>query len=165
MNPFLNAKKWSKQNKNDLGLPRPIFNVPEDHRKKPKKTKVVSEKTLYLHKVVPIPWQSEPEFSENKQLNLIFENEEKTYKDGRCPYCGILFNLNDNVIRWTVYIGTPTKEGPNILSDNYPFHFECMRQARKFCPRMRETKDYEFETGSFEVLKMHADDYINQFIK
>jgi hypothetical protein len=40
-----------------------------------------------------------------------------------------------------------------VKSDSHPFHFECMKQARMFCPHMKKTKDSEFETGKYSELR------------
>ena len=53
-----------------------------------------------------------------------------------------------------------TKKGPNVFSDNYPFHIECMKQARIFCPRMRQTENSEFEYGRYQDLK---ENFLNDF--
>ena len=38
-----------------------------------------------------------------------------------------------------------------------PFHIECMKQARIFCPFMKKRKDFEFEQGKFKHIKANAD--------
>jgi hypothetical protein len=164
MNIFLNAKKWTKETSNDIGIPRPIFSVPSHALKKSSTSTLISNTKIYLHKKIPVPWQSEPVFNGYQQLSLNIENEEKVYKEGRCAYCGIYFNDEDNTIRWKTLRGTPNPVGPNVLSDNYPFHIECMKQARRFCPFMRTTKDKEFEFGDYKTLKDNALNFIKKYI-
>ena len=146
---------WSENNKNNIGLPRPFFLVPEKYRKQSKKSTLLLKTKIYLHKKIPIPWQSEPVFNHEKQLNLLLKNEESVYTNGICAYCGIKFKDEDECIRWKTISSVYKKEGPNIISDNYPFHIECMKQARIFCPRMRQTENSEFEYGSYETLKQN----------
>jgi hypothetical protein len=161
MNVFFNAKEWTKENSNILGLPRPTFEVPKEFAKnKPIGSKLISKTKLYLHKKIPIPWQSEPVFNGLQQLTLNVENEEKVYKEGRCAFCGILFIAEESAIRWTTVKGIPNPTGPNVFSDNFPFHQECMKQARRFCPFMRTTINEEFEYGPFELLRLKADEHI-----
>jgi hypothetical protein len=164
MNIFLNAVSWTEESAKTLGLPRPIFKVSEDLRRKPVGSSLVSKTKLYLHKEVPIPWQTKPVFTNEKQLDLIIDHEESVYKDGRCAFCGIFFNNNDIVIRWKTIKNALTKVGPNVFSDNYPFHLECMKQGRKFCPFMRTTKDSEYEVGNYLELKGNAIKIIKHFI-
>ena len=153
--------EWSQKNKNNLGLPRPFFLVPEEQRKKSEKSTLLLKTKIYLHKKIPVPWQTEPIFNLDKQLNLIFENELRVYLEGICAYCGIDFKDKDDCIRWKTTLGFPTKEGPNILSDNYPFHIKCMEQARIFCPKMRQTENDEYEYGNYKNLKNNFMIYLN----
>jgi hypothetical protein len=165
MNIFINAKKWTKENSNILGLPRPMFEVPEEFAKnKPIGSNLISKTKLYLHKKIPVPWQSEPVFNGLQQLNLNIKNEEKVYKEGRCAFCGILFIEEEYTIRWTTTKGIPSPTGPNVFSDNFPFHLECMKQARRFCPFMRTTNDNEYEIGKYLELKNNALKTIKHFI-
>jgi hypothetical protein len=147
-NIFLKPVFWNEKNKDKEGLPRPIaittYNYSEYRR-------------LGLAKKVPIPWQSKPAFKEKMLLSLNIENENKIYKNEVCPYCGIKFQNNDNTIRWiTSDFKKVTEIGPVVFSDFYPFHIECMKQARTFCPFMKKLKDIDFEKGPFIKLKNNA---------
>ena len=157
----MNEVEWSKENKNIKGLPRPYFNVPDKQRLKPIGSNIILKTKIYLHKKIPIPWQSEPIFNNKTQLNLLMENEKQVYLNGICAYCGVEFKNEDKCIRWKTIVGIPTEKGPNIFSDNYPFHIKCMKQARIFCPRMRQTEDNEYEFGSYETLKNNFMIYFN----
>jgi hypothetical protein len=157
----MNSVKWSQNTKDILGLPRPYVDLPLNIRKNPTFKRLIMETKLYLHKKIPVPWQSEPIFDEIKPFILLLKNEESVYVNGICAYCGINFKEDDLCIRWTTLIGTATKEGPNLFSDNYPFHIKCMKQARIFCPRMRQTEDGEYEFGNYETLKNNFMIYFN----
>ena len=156
----MNSVEWSQDTKNNIGLPRPYFNVPENRRKQAITSPLKLKTKKYLHSKIPIPWQSEPVFNHEKQLNLLLKNEESVYANGICAYCGINFKEDDLCVRWITLIGMATKKGPNVFSDNYPFHIECMKQARIFCPRMRQTENSEFEYGRYQDLK---ENFLNDF--
>lgn len=155
---FDNSEEWSEEKIFNVGLPRPFAKVPKIFLNTP------SIKKMRLAKKFPVPWQSFPKFHGNT-LGIVFENEDRIYIDSLCPYCGIRFNNEEICIRWTATDSIPSREGPRIFSDSYPFHIECMKQARIFCPHMRETKDEEFEIGSFIFLKAKADSYTKPFKK
>ena len=53
-----------------------------------------------------------------------------------------------------------SKNGDRVFSDIHPFHLECMKQGRIFCPHMKETKDEEFEVGTFKELRDKVDAFI-----
>ena len=137
---------------NKKGLPRPYIYLSDEQRKQPIWSKLILKNKLYLHKKIPVPWQSNPIFNGHDQFSLIKENEEKVYIKGVCAFCGIKFNKNDKCARWLTIIGIPGIE-PNVFSDYYPFHIYCMKQARIFCPKMRQTSDDEFEYGFYKILK------------
>lgn len=155
---FANSKKWSKSSKDVVGLPRPFYIV---------ESSFLNKISFRLAKKLPIPWQSLPIFDEKTStvFNVIEENEVVVFSDGVCGYCGVKFNDYDNCSRWVVERGTPSVDGkstPNVFSDNYPLHFECMRQARIFCPFMKLRNETEFEYGIFLKLKEHAEVFINK---
>jgi hypothetical protein len=158
---FTNSKKWSKSNNTLIGLPRPFYIVSDFFIKKV---------SFRIAKKIPVPWQSLPIFNEDTLVvfNVIEENESLVVSDGRCGYCGIKFDDYDSCSRWTIERGTPSLDGkrsPNVFSDNYPLHKECMRQARIFCPFMKLRNDTEFEFGTFLELKKHAEVFINKHKK
>lgn len=136
--------EWSQETKKTIGLPRPFA----------KYKKGVGRFNLPLK--TPIPWQSEPDLSMGG-IRLIKENEEKVYAGNLCAYCGVDFLKNEKVIRWTTLDKPLSKDGDRVFSDLHPFHLECMRQARIFCPHMKTTTDDEFELGTFEELRARAD--------
>jgi hypothetical protein len=158
---FTNSEKWSKSNKDIIGIPRPFYIVSDFFLK---------NAPFKIAKKIPVPWQSLPVFIEKKIVvfNVIEENEALVISDGICGYCGVKFNDTDNCSRWTIEKGTPSidgKKGPNVFSDNYPLHRECMRQARIFCPFMKLRHEKEFEYGIFLELKKHAEVFINKHKK
>jgi hypothetical protein len=144
---FLDNYLWSENTKNNVGLPRP-YAVTD-----PKFYKIINK--FYLHKKIPIPWQSAPLMTD-RPIQLIVENEDKVFNESLCPYCGVGFDKNEYVCRWTSSDSTPTSIGPRVYSDSHPFHINCMKQARVFCPFMRKTKDNEFEYGKYDILKSNA---------
>ena len=158
---FTNSKKWSESNKSITGLPRPFYLVDNFFLKKA---------SFKLAKKIPVPWQSLPVFIEKSLtvFNVIEKNESLVVSDGICGYCGVKFNDYDNCYRWVIEKGTPSADGkrsPNVFSDNYPLHEECMKQARIFCPFMKSRNSIEFEFGTFLELKKHAEVFINKHKK
>lgn len=147
--------EWSNISKNLLGIPRPYFNIPEYLQKKPA-TPELMKKNFYLHKVVPMPWQSIPVFDGKQQLQLDMQNEDRCVAEGLCPFCGIKIKDSEDCVRWKTNDAVVTREGPKIYSDIMPFHILCMKQARIFCPFMRQTKKHEFEYGKCNILKANA---------
>ncbi len=152
---FDNNLEWNEDTKNKLGTPRPFFNVPSNFYKKNNK--------FYLHKRVPIPWQSRPVFKENEMLNIIHENEDIVFQQNLCPYCGKAFLPEDIVVRWTASKEIPTKNGPSVASDSHPFHIDCMKQGRVFCPFMREVPESDFEYGPYAELKFNSIEQMKRF--
>jgi hypothetical protein len=146
---------WSETTKDFIGLPRPYVTTD------PKFGKLGD--LIYLTKKIPIPWQSKPNMND-RPIDLIPENEESVYKNKLCPYCGIKFNDSQEAIRWQSNDAIPTEIGPRVFSDSYPFHIECMKQARTFCPHMRNTKDFEFENGVYSKLYKDAELYRNSVL-
>jgi hypothetical protein len=140
---FDNNLVWNKDLSDYKGFPRPYCNTD------PKFYKL--NENLYLHKKIPIPWQTKPLMT-TRAIDLIIENEEKVYKESLCAYCGIKFDIDEECIRWKNNDLMITQIGPRVLSDTHPFHKECMSQARIFCPHMRKTKDEEFESGKYDTL-------------
>jgi hypothetical protein len=151
---FLKNLIWNENTKNTTGLPRPYTDVPKSFWR-------LKNKSFYLHKKIPIPWQSIPIFDKKMTvLNVIQENEKKIYEENLCPYCGVVINSNEISIRWKEHKGIPNNLGPRVFSDLHPFHIECMEQARIFCPFMRKTKDSEFEYGEYVILRNNTDSWI-----
>lgn len=139
--------EWQDSEKNTTGLPRPFAFT---FAQKPKNTQ-----DFYLHPKVPIPWQSIPDFHNGGKLKLNKENEVLALRKKLCAYCGIKFTKHEIVIRWITGFSKRRSED-RVLSDNYPFHIKCMEEGRIFCPRMRKTKDSEYETGEFHMLEYNA---------
>jgi hypothetical protein len=146
---------WNEKTKEILGLPRPyIVTDPKFYQQKG---------LPYISKKIPIPWQSKPNMTV-RPIDLIIENEDLIYKNKICPYCGIKFKEQEFVIRWMAIDAMPTEIGPRVFSDSYPFHIDCMKQARIFCPFMKDTKDSEFEHGVYNELCKKAELYKNSVL-
>ena len=144
---FNNSNLWQESDIDTVGLPRP-FATP--NRKD-------------LAKKVPIPWQSEDRFQSLGHLGLNKKNEDLVYENNLCPYCGIKINDKEIVTRWyTCNLILVNKNYRWVYSDLHPFHLECMKQGRIFCPHMRGLQDLDFETGTYKELKQNA---INDVIK
>ena len=139
--------EWSEATKSFKGLPRPFAKY-----KKGVGRSKLSGKT-------PIPWQSVPNlFSGN--LFLEKENEEKVWSKNLCAFCGLGFKDSEQSIRWTTINKPLSKDGGRVFSDLHPFHLECMRQARLFCPHMKTTTDSEFEIGPYFQMRVNAHNQI-----
>jgi hypothetical protein len=156
---FNHAKQWSEQNINIVGLPRPFEIIPKNFKPVPSNT-LKLKNGFYLHPTIPIPWQSKPVWTEQGGVfNVIEEHEKIIYSENLCGYCGILIEEKEKCLRWlgsdSPYIPND-KQGPRVFSDTHPLHVDCMKQARIFCPYMRERPNEEFESGSFNVLKQNA---------
>lgn len=152
MKHFDKNLKWEQKHIDYKGTPRPYLDVPKDLQYR--------DGVFFLHERVPIPWQSEPKLYKKPDfgfLGVIVDNEKSVYDKGLCAFCGIAIDPNEEVIRWTTYLGIPNNDGPNVFSDNYPFHINCMKQGRIFCPFMRTTQSSEFEYGLYKDLKEKAD--------
>ncbi len=157
---------WNDSLKKNKGLPRPAYMVPEEFQFL-KNDRLKLKNDFFLHKIIPVPWQSKPIFDEKKTVfNVIEENEQEIYKKSLCGYCGIKFNELDECSRWIGYTITDEsyipndKQGPRLFSDTHPLHLKCMTQARIFCPFMRLLDDKEFEYGIYKNLRKNADDFI-----
>lgn len=138
---FDGAHKWQEEDVNTIGLPRP-FATPT--RKD-------------LAKKVPIPWQSEDRFESLNHLGLNLNNEDKVYIENLCPYCGVKIEEEEIVTRWfTCELVLVNRDHRWVYSDLHPFHIECMKEGRIFCPHMRKLKDEDFETGTYKQLKINA---------
>lgn len=154
---FNNSFEWSKNGIDHIGLPRPFFTISKDF------AKLFNFK---MPKKVPVPWQSFPGvYAEQIKgfFSIILTNESQVYNNNLCAYCGIKILNDENCIRWTNSQGKPSEEGPAVASDSHPFHFECMKQARIFCPHMKTQTDDTFEVGTFESLRKNADAHINKY--
>lgn len=137
MNIFKNSKEWSLEDIKKPGLPRPFFTIP--------KTYYFKNKKRYLAKKIPIPYQSTP--GENEPIRLNIENEKYVVSNDLCPYCALSIDENSESIRWMIEkekdIANKTRDF--VPSDFRPFHLECMKQARIYCPFMRTLKDSSFD--------------------
>lgn len=115
---------------------------------------------------MPVPWQSVPVFTEEGAFfNVIEDNEKKIYQNNLCPYCGIKINDNEKSVRWVLESNDANTIGPRIFSDNMPFHINCMKQARIYCPHMKKTIDSEFEYGKYKNLKKMSDNWMKTVLK
>lgn len=152
-------REWSESLKYLQGILRPYATIPESLRYKEKNGKYI----FYLHKRVPIPWQSIPAFHNNQLLHLNLENEKTAVEQELCPYCGIKINNDEVCTRWTTNDATPTKNGPRVQSDMMPFHLDCMNNGRIFCPYMRGKKNEDFEIGLFKDLIINARENIKKY--
>ena len=140
---------WSEENKSNTGLPRPFSYTFKSEK---------IRKKFNIAKIVPIPWQSKAVFKNETFLNLNEENEEQIYINNLCPYCGIKINSDEIVTRWkTMDLEELSKKDSLVYSDIHPFHIECMKQGRIFCPFMKTLADDDFEFGKFQELRNHAD--------
>jgi|694.fasta_scaffold39257_2 hypothetical protein len=158
---------WNEETKNSLGLPRPGLRVPKEfwffknHR-------LPLKNDFFIHKLIPIPWQSRPVFNEKKQaFSVIEENEKLVYLNKICAYCAVPFLEDEQCTRWSGADLTESPndgQGPRVFSDTYPFHIECMKQARIFCPFMRFKEDGEFEHGRFIDLEKKAIEFKKMFL-
>jgi len=139
---FKNSKKWEESDINFLGLPRPFYEISKEDFKNLK---------FKIPRRIPVPWQSKPMFNDIKDgFELITENENIVLKKSLCGYCGIVISDNEYVSRWKEVVDLT---GGRVDSDNHPFHLECMKQARIFCPYMKKRDEVEFEYGLFVDLK------------
>jgi len=123
--------EWSEDNKSQVGLPRPH--------------------AIVMDRKCPIPWQSAPNPDTDKLL-LIQKNENKVYPENLCAFCGIEIQYNEEAIRWTNETGVLSEIKDRVPSDNHPFHIECMRQGRIFCPFMKNVSYSEFQISTYGIL-------------
>ena len=120
----------------------------------PENIKEKTKNSFFINDKIPVPWQSVPVFTdEGAFFNVIEENEKKIYLNDLCPYCGITINKDEISVRWMLDSDNANMIGPRIFSDNMPFHINCMKQARIFCPHMQKTIDSEFQCGIYKDLK------------
>jgi hypothetical protein len=129
---------WSEEVKNNKGLPRPyVYSFPKFQTWNNKK---------FLDKKVPIPFQSKPAMNEGG-LVLNIENEKIVVDNGLCSYCGLGIDDNEISFRWMVEKQDfeSNMQRDWVPSDFYPLHKKCMKQARYFCPFMRNLKDEDFD--------------------
>jgi hypothetical protein len=151
---FFSNLEWKTSLKNFVGFPRPFFILNKEQRKPNSKSTLLLKSNLYLHKKIPVPWQSIPVFNDMQKFELNVENEKLVYKEELCGFCGLKFSDNDNCSRWKVYSPNQTDFiGPRVFSDTHPLHPQCMKQARIFCPFMRQREDSEFEHGTYKELR------------
>jgi hypothetical protein len=140
-------EQWTETTSKKLGLPRPFMWGKKDFVSKPFWS--VTQKPGFIK--VPIPWQSSPK--NPRVISLISENEERVYTEGLCAFCGVPFYPDDVTTLWVNYEKKPSKNGSRVFSDHYPFHLQCMRQVRVYCPYMKTTLDNEYVTGTYSELK------------
>ena len=154
---FDGASEWTEKDKDTSGLPRPFKRISKAY-----KEKVIDKFTIA--RIVPIPWQSIPVFSEEtgQPLSVNRENEKNLFLQNKCPYCGIEFSDKEKCIRWMIPSKVKRETNALVNSDSFAFHFECMRQARIFCPHMKKTENSEFETGIFVDLRKKCMDELKQ---
>lgn len=152
---FISPSVWIERFKDYKSFKRPIVVVPENFNTE-----------LSIGKQFPVPWQSVPVFGpKGAVFNIIENNEEKTFTDNLCGYCGIQININENVVRWTNMDSKPSHKGVRVFSDHLPMHKKCMKKARVFCPYMRKRLDEEFEYGKFNILKNNMITDLQKFNK
>jgi hypothetical protein len=161
MNVFNRAVLWSEESLKTTGLPRPYVELSEEDRYSPNTEKYGFEK--YLAKKLPMPWQTRPVFQGPTKIRLIKENEEKVFKEGLCAYCAVKLNLKDPSVIWTYYQDNPIDDKNKVFSDFHPFHLECMKQARAFCPYMKQRPESEFKYGDFQDLVKASLAFVAQF--
>ena len=148
-------EKWSKSNSTFRGLPRP-YSTTHDLIKM-----LLAIKNRKIAAKVPIPWQSFSRFEQNHSLGIIAEHEQEVIEKGTCAYCGLGFYEDNECIIWINYPEkSPAKLKARVFSDHFPFHLECMRQTRTFCPHMQTTQDEEFKVGLYKDLLQEAKDYL-----
>jgi hypothetical protein len=136
---------WSKTTAAIRGLPRPYAVVPKETKKKLRKGLSIASK-------VPIPYQSESKF-DTGFLGLSDYREKEVLSNGLCPYCGLGFFEDEMCVIWITYPHqTLFTNKTRVLSDHFPFHINCMKETRLFCPHMKLAKDIEFIIGSYKSL-------------
>jgi hypothetical protein len=145
--------KWSEKLKSITGLPRPYSEIKDENLKKGFGKTLPIKNNFYLHDIIPIPFNAKPFLENIGAIELIIENDKRCLSEGLCPYCGIKFNPDDECIIWKKYDTIPHLMGDigrRLFSDHFPFHIECMKQARIFCPYMRtSTNDDEYKKGIY----------------
>lgn len=162
---FDGSHEWTEEDINTTGLPRPFKKFDKKYYKK-----LYSK--VKLAKKIPIPWQSKPVFNNLDDVvvfNVIIDNEKRVIEESLCGYCGIKIRNNEYCVRWNPedisYLNdiddiTFANDGHSpidrVSSDYYPLHIECMKQARIFCPFMKNVLEKNFEYGSFDILKNNS---------
>jgi hypothetical protein len=142
---------WSETNKNKKGLPRPYAIIPTNFV--PKITMKLRN-NFYLHSKIPIPWQSAPLFSQRGgTLQLDINNESLAVTEGLCGYCGIGFTQDDQFVRWA---HKNDLMQDRVGTDYLPLHPACMKQARIFCPFMRQVPKEDFVYGKYATVLPEA---------
>lgn len=143
---------WSKATASVRGTPRPYANVPKETIKR-------LHTGLKIARKVPIPYQSESNFSSGLLL-LNPDREKEVIEKGLCAYCGLGF-LDDELC--TIWITYPEErlftETTRVFSDHFPFHVECMKETRIFCPHMNRAHDFEFKIGPYKDLLLESKNY------
>jgi hypothetical protein len=147
---------WTKENSEITGLPRPYAITPE-HLHFSESLNFSNKFKRYLHKIVPIPWQSIPLFINNGTglLSVNIDHESKVITHNVCGYCGNGFDHKELCCRWisnNQNISEDGLTGSRVYSDIYPLHLKCMKQARRFCPFMRTLSENDFEFSKYSIL-------------
>lgn len=160
-------EEWSEINSDIKGFLRPYFIVDEEYHFKSTE-KFINKYKRYLHKIIPIPWQSIPVFKDGWLLKVHIDNEKKANEENLCAYCGLGFNEKEHCCRW-ISQNRKIKESKQytsnrIPSDSNPFHIECMKQARIFCPFMRNLNEEDFEYGEYKILKNNAENHLKEIL-
>jgi hypothetical protein len=160
MKDFNKSEKWSLKHIKKTGLPRPHWILNEKYFLKNGKR--------YLSKIIPIPYQSTP--SKHHPIRLEIENEKYVVENDLCPYCGLSINKEEDSIRWMIEKEEDVKESSEssrdlVPSDFRPFHLDCMKQARIFCPFMRTLKDSDFDIQKQNINLKLAKKYFKEFYK
>jgi hypothetical protein len=147
---IFNEKEWTYKNSKQAGLPRPYAHPPLEDQ-------FTFDSKRFLAPRVPIPWQTAPDYTPNKQnhqfVSLIVEREKQVYKEELCAYCAVKFKPEDDAVIWINYDQPITVDGARVYSDYHPFHLECMNQTRLFFPHMKKTVDSEYKYGKYQELK------------
>jgi hypothetical protein len=151
---FKKSVEWTNDNAATKGLPRPYAKIPKLFRKAPDFLSYQKD-ILYLHPKVPIPYQTIPIFADRELMRLSKERENEIIDKHLCPYCGMMFDSEEEVIRWTTE-ATDQKLVEleiRVTTDNMPLHKECMEQAKFFCPFLRLTEDSEYITCKYKDIQ------------
>ena len=160
MKNFNESEKWSLKHIKKTGLPRPYWII--------NKIYFLTNGKRYLSKKIPIPYQSTP--SKDSIIRLEIENEKYVVANDLCPYCGLSINEEESSIRWMIEKEEDVKNNLEssrdlVPSDFRPFHLDCMKQARIFCPFMKTLKESDFYIEKQEINLQLAKKYFKEFYK
>ena len=98
------------------------------------------------------------------------ENEKEAVQNELCGYCGLGFQDEEESVMWISQKKKPGHDGLEsmlVYTDFYPLHPVCMKDARTFCPFMKELADLDFMVGKYKDLHEIAKDRLknNEFIQ